>query len=325
MSNHAPAPARRRAVAIFGPTSSGKTAASLDIAVALRDSGMRPVVLNADSRQVYRGMDIGTSKIRPGEMRGVDHRLLDLSTPDREVTLEDYSVLANRVLTELLTDDSAVPILVGGTGTYLKAVVEGWNLRGSASRRRALEKDFPPNQIGDAFDLLHRIDRVAARRVHPNNYEAILNALSRRIEAGKGSPASPPFSFTVYCMRRDLDDLTARIERTLDAQLRDGLVDEVSVLAQHYGLTEQLRRHEKRARNVVLHTHGYREFLEHSVSRGKPLRSFKRGDIEVVRAAILDHIWAYARRQRGWYSKLRHRTLRPDETSARAVAHAVSG
>lgn len=286
---------------------------------------MRPVVLNADSRQVYRGMDVGTSKTRPRDMRGVEHRLLDLSTPDRPVTLERYSAVAKRELLQLAEDPSAIPIVVGGTGTYIKAVVESWELRGSASSRRALGRDFPPDQREDALRVLRRIDPVAARRVHPNNYDAILNAIARRMAVGGGGAAAPaPFSFSVFCMRRDFGEITARIETTLDGQLRAGLFDEVAGLAHHYGLLGELREHGKQARNVVLHTHGYREFLEYSVSRARPLRSFSRADVQVVRASILGHIWSYARRQRGWYTKLQHQSLPPGKASARSVARTVA-
>lgn len=316
---------RRRGVAIFGPTSSGKTHTSLDLAEELHELGLRPVVLNADSRQVYRGMDIGTSKTRPADMRGVEHRLIDIATPDRNITLEQYAALARRDLLQLEEDPSAVPIVVGGTGTYVSAVVETWDLRGSADTRRALEKDFPPGEVAAALRVLRRIDAVAARRIHPHNYDGVLNALARRMALGRDAPSpASPFSFSVFCIRRDFRDLTERIERTLDQQLRAGLADEVSGLAYRYRLLEEMRRCGKQAGNVVLHTHGYREFVEYSLARGRPLRSLTRADIEVIRAAILDHVRSYARRQRSWYTKLQHKSLVPGRANARRVARTVA-
>ena len=84
-------PERRPAVAIYGPTSSGKTALSLEVCEAAARRGLRPVVLNADSRQVYAGMDIGTSKIKPSQMRGFEHRLLDVAEPSSKLSLEAYA------------------------------------------------------------------------------------------------------------------------------------------------------------------------------------------------------------------------------------------
>src|SRR4029077_6949963 len=114
-------------VVLFGPTSSGKTGLSLDAAARLRAQGRRPVVLNADSRQVYRYMDIGTSKIARRDMQGVEHRLLDIVEPARPLALERYAADARGVLTELLDDRDAVPIVVGGTGTYVRAIVDDWD------------------------------------------------------------------------------------------------------------------------------------------------------------------------------------------------------
>ena len=123
--------ARRRAVAIYGPTSSGKTALSLDVCEAASERGLRPVVLNADSRQVYAGMDIGTSKIKPSEMRGFEHRLLDVAEPSSKLSLEAYARLARDELASLAASEDALPVLVGGTGVYVQSVLSGWDLTGT--------------------------------------------------------------------------------------------------------------------------------------------------------------------------------------------------
>lgn len=135
-----PTSARVGAV-LFGPTSSGKTGLSIELALELRERGLRPVVFNADSRQVYRGMDIGTSKISDPEMRGVEHRLLDMADPVRKLALERYVECARDALIDIATDHTAVPVVVGGTGTYVKAILERWQVRGTARLRESLEKD----------------------------------------------------------------------------------------------------------------------------------------------------------------------------------------
>jgi len=180
-------PERRRSVAIFGPTSSGKTALSLDVCEAAAERGLRPVVLNADSRQVYVGMDIGTSKIRPSQMRGFEHRLLDVAEPSSKLSLEAYAQMARDELASLAVAEDALPVLVGGTGVYVQSVLDGWDLTGTGTLRRSLECDFPRSDVQGAYQVLARLAPEVALRVHPSNCEAILNALVRRLA---GQPAN---------------------------------------------------------------------------------------------------------------------------------------
>lgn len=295
-----------RGFVLYGPTSSGKSALALDVADLLRDRGLRPVVLNADSRQVYRRLDIGTSKITPPEMRGVEHRLLDVADPDRPLSLEDYAGMARRELDDLDGDEAAVPILVGGTGVYVRAVLAGWQLEGSASVRRSLQRDFPARDVAEAFRMLERIDPAAARKVHAGNYEAVINALARRVQAQqeRDQPPPAPAALVAFGLVRDRRDNDRQIAATLDAQIERGLVDEVLGLEARYGLQAELARRGHEAVNVVLHTHGYREFFERAVERRMPLDRVARRDVGAVRTAILEHILAYAGRQRAWFGKL---------------------
>jgi tRNA A37 N6-isopentenylltransferase MiaA len=223
-------PKRRRAVAIYGPTSSGKTALSLDVCEAASERGLRPVVLNADSRQVYVGMDIGTSKIKPPEMRGFEHRLLDVAEPSSKLSLEAYAQMARDELASLAASEDALPVLVGGTGVYVQSVLGGWDLTGTGTLRRSLERDFPRSDVKGAYQVLARLAPEAARRVHPNNYEAILNALVRRMAGRAGNEVATPFAFAVYGIDRGEAETDRRIETTLDAQIGDGLLEEIAEL-----------------------------------------------------------------------------------------------
>jgi len=301
-----PRPAGRRAVAIYGPTSSGKTALSLDVCEAASERGLRPVVLNADSRQVYAGLDIGTSKIKPWQMRGFEHRLLDVADPSSKLSLEAYAQLARDELASLVAADDALPVLVGGTGVYVQSVLAGWDLTGTGALRRSLERDFPRSDAEGAYHVLARLAPEAARRVHPNNYEAILDALVHRMagQAGQaGHEVSVPFAFAVYGVDRGEAETDRRIETTLDAQIRDGLLAELADLDRRYRLVEQARR-PGRPRNVVLQTHGYREFVRVAASTGKAIPELDDADVAAARAEALGHIWAYSGRQRSWFRKL---------------------
>ncbi len=296
-------PALRRAVAIYGPTSSGKTALSLDVCEAASERGLRPVVLNADSRQVYVGLDIGTSKIRPSQMRGFEHRLLDVAEPSSKLSLEAYAQMARDELASLAASEDVLPILVGGTGVYVRSVVDGWDLTGTGALRRSLERDFPPSDVEAAYQVLARLAPEAARRLHPNNYDTILNALVRRMAGEAGHEVAAPFTFAVYGVDRGEAETDRRIETTLDAQIRAGLLAEIAELDRRYRLLEQARRPGRR-RNVVAQTHGYREFVRVAASAGKAIEELDGADLAVARAEALGHIWAYSRRQRSWFRKL---------------------
>jgi tRNA dimethylallyltransferase len=298
-------PGRRRAVAIYGPTSSGKTALSLDICQAASERGLRPVVLNADSRQVYAGMDIGTSKIKPSQMRGFEHRLLDVAEPSSKLSLEAYAQLARDELASLAASRDALPVLVGGTGVYIQSVLDGWDLTGTGTLRRSLERDFPRCEIDGAYQVLARLAPEVARRVHPNNYEAILNALVRRMAGHAGTKVAAPFAFAfaMYGIDPGKAETDRRIEMTLDAQIRDGLLEEIAELDRRYRLVEQARRPGRR-RNVTSQTHGYSEFVRTAASTGKAIAELDGADLAAARAEALGHIWAYSRRQRSWFRKL---------------------
>jgi len=290
---------------LFGPTSSGKTGLSLDLAARYDAQGRRPVVLNADSRQVYRYMDIGTSKIARTEMRGVEHRLLDIVEPTRPLPLERYAADARAVLEDLRGDGDAVPIVVGGTGTYVRAIVDGWDLAGTSTTRRDLEREFPRAEVGEAHRMLKRIAPQAAGVVSPRDYEGTLNALVRAMHPDTGTTASG-VSWMVVAVDRKPADLARRVAATLDHQIQVGLYAEVKGLDERYGLAEQFERLGASASNQVLHTHGYREFFEYARSKGKALGKLTESDRSTVRDAALERIVAYTRRQRSWFKKLAH-------------------
>ena len=276
-------------VALYGPTSSGKTALSVELARRIeRDLGRPVVIVSADSRQVYRYMDIGTSKTTREEMGGIRHEMIDIVEPVRKLELEEYARLARP---HLRTD--GVALIVGGTGVYVKALLDGWTLDGVGQARDALRRDFPRSMAADAYAMLRRLDRTA--RVHPNNYEAVINALAARMGGARG--ATPPRAVIL-----GLDPGAAAVDRrvaaTYDDQVRRGLFDEIQALAARYGLERGS------SGNQVLHTHGYREWFEVARERGKPLAALSASDRAEVRERVVEHIRGYTRRQRSWFAKL---------------------
>jgi tRNA dimethylallyltransferase len=313
-------------VALFGPTSSGKTALSVDLAHRIRrELGAEPVIISADSRQVYKYMDIGTSKTTAAEMRGIRHEMLDVTEPIRRLSLEEYAELARGHIRDCL-DAGGVPIIVGGTGVYVKALLEGWDVGRTAGLRDSVRRDFPRAMAPDAYAMLRRLDRSAAAKVHPNNYEGIINALvtvmsgdeSRRTPGG-GGPRS-----LVLGLDRGAKEIDARVGATYDEQIRRGLFAEVCDLAARYDLDDQIRRRGRDSENQVLHTHGYREFFDVAVDHGRLAGDLSGAELSEVRSLVLEHIRMYTRRQRTWFKKLpRASMVNSPEQAYSVVARAL--
>ncbi|MGH3824518.1 MAG: tRNA (adenosine(37)-N6)-dimethylallyltransferase [Pseudonocardiaceae bacterium] len=296
----------RTLITLCGPTSSGKTKLSVEIALRIhRDHGQDVTIISADSRQVYRYMDIGTSKTRPDEMRGIPHEMLDVIEPVRKLELEEYARLARGQIQACIAA-GRVPFVVGGTGVYVKALVEAWNVEKVGRARESLRRDFPPAMIADAYSTLRRLDRAAASRVHPNNYEGVINALSR-VVARNNSSAEPdrplirPLLLGVDPGQRALDH---RVAATYDDQVRRGLLDEIRSLNARYDLERQFRDRGRGSSNQVLHTHGYREYFEVAGQRGIAVDGLTERDMSTVRSRVVKHIQGYTRRQRSWFRKL---------------------
>lgn len=293
-------------IAIFGPTSSGKTSLSVQLGHRIRRHfGQEPVVISADSRQVYKYMDIGTSKTTAGEMGGIRHEMIDVVEPIRRLDLEDY-VEAAREHIEKTFAAGGIPFVVGGTGVYLKALLEGWGVEQTGGLRESLRKDFPRNMAQDAHAMLRRLDRGAAAKVHPNNYEGVINALvsvmsKENEQQGRQGPRMRHLVLGLNPPPRLLDD---KVARTYDEQVRRGLFAEVCDLATRYNLDDEMRRKGKDSKNQVLHTHGYREYFEVATERRKSVAELSTAELSEVRNRVVEHIRVYTRHQKAWFGKL---------------------
>ena len=133
--------------------------------------------------------------------------MLDVAEPSSKLSLEAYAQMARDELASLAASEDALPVLVGGTGVYIQSVLDGWDLSGMGPLRRSLERDFPRSDVKGAYQMLARLAPEVARRVHPSNYEAILNALVRRMAGQAGNEAfranSTPVRSTALMTLRD--------------------------------------------------------------------------------------------------------------------------
>lgn len=234
MSQEASAPTRGPLVVLVGPTGVGKTALSLALARRL------PVpceIISADSRQIYRGMDIGTAKPTSEERRQVPHHLLDLAAPDEVITLAQYQALCYRTVDAVL-ERGHLPLLVGGTGLYVRAVVEGWTVPRvppDPAFRQALERVAAEQGPEALFRRLQEVDPEAAARVDPRNVRRVIRALE--VYKATGKPFSvyqrrdpPPYCVLMLGLTMPREDLYARVDARIDHMLQAGLVDEVREL-----------------------------------------------------------------------------------------------
>jgi len=227
---------RRPLLVLVGPTAAGKTALSL--ALAQRFDGE---IVSADSRLFYHGLDIGTAKPTPAERAIASHHLIDLCAPDETLSLGQYQRLAYATI-DAIQQRGRLPILVGGTGQYVWAVVEGWGIPAVAPRP-ALRKELEKLSGGEATRWLAALDPVAAGRIDPRNVRRVVRALEVTLTTGR--PISelqrktpPPYDTFILGLSRDRAMLYARIDARVDEMMAAGLLDEVRRLRDAgYGAT----------------------------------------------------------------------------------------
>ena len=223
-------------VAIVGPTGTGKTELSLQLAQRLRAGGRPAEILNADAMQLYRGMDIGTAKLPPDEWRGIPHHLFDILDVTDEATVAAYQPLARRAV-EAVQSRGAVPILVGGSGLYVSSVIYDFRFPGTDPALRAsLEQELTAHGAAMLYRRLKDEDPAAAERIGPANGRWLVRALEVIGLTGEPISASLPDEpvpwrpVTVLGLSAPRDELTARLDARVERMWADGLLDEVERL-----------------------------------------------------------------------------------------------
>lgn len=268
------ADAKRLLIVVVGPTAVGKTEIAVRLAAELNGE-----IVSADSRQIYRGMDLATAKPTPDEQRQVRHHLIDLVDPDESFTLSEYQAQAYAAIADIFARGKQ-PLLVGGTGLYVRAVVEGLRIPRVApnpARRHELDRE-PAARL---YERLQALDPAAAGRILPGNKRRVIRALE--VIETTGRPMSeqqtrrpPPFPIVQLGLTRPRPELYARVDARIDRMMEQGLVDEVRGLVAR-GYTFDL---------PAMTSLGYREigeYLRGEATLAEAVRLFKSNTRKFIR------------------------------------------
>ena len=273
-------------IAVIGPTATGKTALAIELAERLGGE-----VINADSRQLYRGMDIGTAKPSAADRKRVRHWLLDVADPSETFSLGRYLDLAPEALAHCWSR-SVVPVLSGGTGQYVWAVLEGWNvprvppdLELRAELERQLERDGPQALL----DELAAVDPNYAEHIDTQNTRRLVRALEVYRRTGQTPSACrtrtpPDAEVTIIGLNCPRDVLYERIDRRVDAMVAGGLFDEVR------GLIERGYDCGRSAMSGI----GYRQVCQHLAGELDYDEAIARIKTATHRLARSQHAWFHA-------------------------------
>ena len=226
---------KRPMIILAGPTAVGKTAASIRLAKAVGGQ-----IISADSMQVYRHMDIGSAKIRPEEMEGVPHYLVDVLEPEEDFNVVRFQQMAKAAAEEIYAR-GRIPIAAGGTGFYIQALLYDIDFTendGDSSFRRKLEKTAEEKGGEYLHSLLQEADPEAALQIHPHNIKRMIRALEFHHQTGgkisehneTEREKESPYNFAYFVLTDDRSRLYDRIDRRVDLMMEEGLLDEVRFL-----------------------------------------------------------------------------------------------
>ena len=284
-------------VVILGPTASGKTGFSIDLAINLQKKRIMAEVVNADSRQLYKYLDMGTAKITDGEKQGVPHHLLDVLDPKEETTAGTYQTMAEAAIDAILARGN-LPLLVGGSMLYLSSIIDGLTMAPAANEALRHELlDRYEQEGGEALYLeLQSLNPAAAAVVHPHNKPRLVRALEiarstksvPRTELRTGGKNNKEqqhsqYDCFIFGIHRDRALLYERINQRTKHMFDIGWIDEVRALMDRgYGPS-----------NPGMKSHGYREIMQY-LDKGTP-------SVDELIQSIATNGRHYARRQMAWW------------------------
>lgn len=245
-------------IILTGPTAVGKTKASIALAKAVNGE-----IISADSMQVYKYMDIGSAKIRPEEMNGVKHYLVDVLEPDEEFHVVRFQQMAKAAMDEIYAKGK-IPIIVGGTGFYIQAILNDIDFTENdedTPYRAELEQIALDKENEFLHQMLAEVDPKSAEMIHANNVKRVIRALEFYKQTGQRisehneteRAKESPYNFCYFVLNDERERLYERIELRIDQMVEEGLVEEVKALKEK-GYTRDM---------VSMQGLGYKEILDY--------------------------------------------------------------
>lgn len=277
-----------KVIVICGPTASGKTALSIELAKKINGE-----IISADSMQIYKDMDIGTAKPDYEEKQGIKHYLLDFVSPDSRYSVAEYKIDATKAIEEILKKGK-VPIVVGGTGLYIDSLIYGIeysDIKIDEQYRKELEKIVKEQGLQTLYKMAVQIDEDAMKKISPNDQKRIMRVLEIYKATGKTKTEQEKesrkngvkYDYKVFALNMDREALYNRINLRVDLMIKNGLIEEVKNLKEKYNKFP-----------TAMQGLGYKEvveYLEEKTTRDEMIEKIK---METRR---------YAKRQLTWFRK----------------------
>ncbi len=268
-------------IVIVGPTAVGKTKTGIELAKAFNGE-----IVSGDSVQVYRGMDIGSAKVTVEEAEGIPHHLIDICDPDEPMSVAKFQQLARAAIDDIYARGK-LPILVGGTGLYIRSILYDYEFTErpvDEALRSKLEQEAEQQGAAALHERLRSLDPRRAELIHPNNVRRVIRALEVALQGDVQAMDSAPsehYAYKLFVLHADRDVLYERINERVDVMLASGLIEEVErLLESGYGDTQAMR------------AIGYKEVVPYVEGRMSEER---------MRETLKQHTRQFAKRQLTWF------------------------
>ena len=285
-------------IILTGPTAVGKTELSIELAKAVNGE-----ILSADSMQVYRGMDIGTAKIKKEEMQGIPHYLVDELKPWDEFHVVRFQQMAKKAMEQIYANGH-IPIIVGGTGFYIQALLYDIDFTSTSqddNYRQDLENLAKEKGAEYLHNMLREIDPKSAEDIHANNIKRVIRALEYYHQTGQKMSRhneeerqkESPYEFVYFVLNAPREQLYQRIDRRVDQMMSEGLVEEVKRLKE-MGCTKEM---------VSMQGLGYKEilaYLDGEYALDEAVYTIKRDTRHFAKRQLT---WFRRERQVAWIQK----------------------